>query len=295
MGNGGSIPALCGETPKICYLRKIESGLSPRVRGNRVCALVDGHRVGSIPACAGKPGYPMKMENVGAVYPRVCGETSWRGLSPRVRGNPTAIVNALVYLRSIPACAGKPVSYSSRTTWRAVYPRVCGETCSRSPQPVMTYGLSPRVRGNLEAHGAGVYPHRSIPACAGKPPVTIPQIPGIGVYPRVCGETGVVSVRQSLEYGLSPRVRGNLAPPMQSPQARGSIPACAGKPYPDRSGTPPTAVYPRVCGETCPGPPRPVSTMGLSPRVRGNQWKERNGAASIGSIPACAGKPEPQF
>ena len=58
----------------------------------------------------------------GVVYPRVCGGTlvgalkrpPGSGLSPRVRGNPVAILVVLPYLGSIPACAGEPCSAIAR-------------------------------------------------------------------------------------------------------------------------------------------------------------------------------------
>ena len=51
----------------------------------------------------------------------------------------------------------------------------------------------------------------SIPACAGEPPV-VGAIAGLeGVYPRVCGGTQVAYDGGFLYWGLSPRVRGNLA------------------------------------------------------------------------------------
>ena len=50
-------------------------------------------------------------------------------------------------------------------------------------------------------------------------------------------------------------------------------------------------VYPRVCGETGNNRLPVAQGQGLSPRVRGNQARPKPGALSIGSIPACAGKP----
>ena len=71
------------------------TGLSPRVRGNRVNAGEWRNAGGSIPACAGEPGGAQGAAQEQKVYPRVCGGT-WEtaddpsvadGLSPRVRGN----------------------------------------------------------------------------------------------------------------------------------------------------------------------------------------------------------------
>ncbi len=74
---------------------RFNSGLSPRVRGNRTCPINVRQRKGSIPACAGEPPRGAGSTGRSAVYPRVCGgtvsipraATRIPGLSPRVRGN----------------------------------------------------------------------------------------------------------------------------------------------------------------------------------------------------------------
>ena len=112
----GSIPACAGKTrspwwsrrwrrvdPRVCGEDKLQrlpcfffAGRSPRVRG-RLADL--GLRPGdsrSIPACAGKTGYPPLGDRSSQVDPRVCGEDSYAflgftqeaGRSPRVRGRP---------------------------------------------------------------------------------------------------------------------------------------------------------------------------------------------------------------
>ena len=105
----GGTSGATGEVPQ-------ERGLSPRVRGNRDDDVDGDADVGSIPACAGEPMSVAVVMAVLPVYPRVCGGTTkvemalWltKGLSPRVRGNPTARRSALATPRSIPACAGEP-------------------------------------------------------------------------------------------------------------------------------------------------------------------------------------------
>ena len=110
-------------------------GLSPRVRGS---PLSKEHRTftwRSIPACTGKPNYDSGQRTTRAVYPRVYGEAGdvWlepqlgQGLSPRVRGSPTAKSQGEQEGRSIPACTGKPYGYKNYTPAGAVYPRVYGE------------------------------------------------------------------------------------------------------------------------------------------------------------------------
>ena len=88
-------PRVCGGTACTPPYSFPESGLSPRVRGNRPPGSSRLRRLGSIPACAGEPhSYNVLLHDV-PVYPRVCGGTiimsimlcSFSGLSPRVRGN----------------------------------------------------------------------------------------------------------------------------------------------------------------------------------------------------------------
>ena len=70
------------------------------------------------------------------VYPRVCGGTDYAphqpflngGLSPRVRGNPGKSQSEIAAMRSIPACAGEPLSQLPVAGGYRVYPRVCGGT-----------------------------------------------------------------------------------------------------------------------------------------------------------------------
>ena len=71
------------------------------------------------------------------------------GLSPRVRGNPTAATHPPVALRSIPASAGEPESHLLMVEYGRVYPRECGGTVFYQHVVAFPHGLSPRVRGNL--------------------------------------------------------------------------------------------------------------------------------------------------
>ena len=70
--------------------------------------------------------------------------------------------------------------------------------------------------------------------------------------------------------GLSPRVRGNLEPPLATGGGYRSIPACAGEPFGYCTEAGAQWVYPRVCGGTLMYPAAGDIDKGLSPRVRGN-------------------------
>ena len=77
--------------------------------------------------------------------------------------------------------------------------------------------------------GESVSP-RSIPACAGEPPLSITREGSMEVYPGVCGGTTGTTATDVRDVGLSPRVRGNLRRILNPNGRRGSIPACAGEP-----------------------------------------------------------------
>ena len=274
-------------------------GLSPRVRGNLVKGNGQPHQVGSIPACAGEPTVSVIWAPRRGVYPRVCGGTGsapaiapWTiGLSPRVRGNPARRKYRRQQPWSIPACAGEPARRLRRVLVNRVYPRVCGGTRNGPIVAMTTGGLSPRVRGNQVGKSGGADSIGSIPACAGEPGGAYWPTAAYEVYPRVCGGTHRVPLHDTGLYGLSPRVRGNRYRRAALRMDRGSIPACAGEPTPNRRRIRGQAVYPRVCGGTdlvCPPAQEPE---GLSPRVRGNPRRCGGLRGRCRSIPACAGEP----
>ena len=150
-------PRVYGGTPFYKSLGANTSGLSPRVRGNRMNYVIQRGDVGSIPACTGEPLGPWWQDELREVYPRVYGGTlavpsphaEEIGLSPRVRGNQE--FGALHNDRdgSIPACTGEPRLRRPCPCWRRVYPRVYGGTTTFDLATKPSPGLSPRVRGNL--------------------------------------------------------------------------------------------------------------------------------------------------
>ena len=253
-------PRVCGGTRRTSFSLEREWGLSPRVRGNLVRFFTEVPNRRSIPACAGEPqGAAIPCREIG-VYPRVCGGTVRRhresqsplGLSPRVRGNPKSIFLLVVLGGSIPACAGEPSQPPHWAQGQKVYPRVCGGTTSSPLDRRNHAGLSPRVRGNLKDVDDGITSVGSIPACAGEPNCFYGEQPPVEVYPRVCGGTRTERTATHYHKGLSPRVRGNPAPPAERAERCGSIPACAGEPPVARRADDGKGVYPRVCGGTGP-------------------------------------------
>ena len=237
-GDGGSIPACAGEPttvtltvrefrvyPRVCGgticgwdRKRLDPGLSPRVRGNQDGTPQRRQAEGSIPACAGEPSATTAEGSCARVYPRVCGGTRLSptasgmrpGLSPRVRGNRLITAAHAARHGSIPACAGEPARMTTTLLSSRVYPRVCGGTPAEVVAEGVAGGLSPRVRGNRGGAGEGGGPHGSIPACAGEPCSAWIRQPRSRVYPRVCGGTSPRMSGRCPASGLSPRVRGNL-------------------------------------------------------------------------------------
>ena len=166
---GGTEAGKCGRWPM--------TGLSPRVRGNPDHCHSTGRRNRSIPACAGETRHPNARR-----------PTS-QGLSPRVRGNPFSGSEIMYGSRSIPACAGEPEAKLKIADLRSVYPRVCGGTASLVFRALRLWGLSPRVRGNLQRKIWDGDGNGSIPACAGEPCACRAASGCTRVYPRVCGGT----------------------------------------------------------------------------------------------------------
>ena len=91
--------------------------------------------------------------------------------------------------------------------------------------------------------------------------------------------------------GLSPRVRGNLAEIGRASIFSGPIPAGAGEPDYDVSEWRNFWAYPRGCGGTAISENALRSTLGLSPRVRGNRQRCQSLIFTSGPIPAGAGEP----
>ena len=276
--NLGSIPACAGEPttrwarrgcsrvyPRVCggtsYSRpstRTMPGLSPRVRGNPGRGARRDRRLRSIPACAGEPRTKLTAAARLWVYPRVCGGTlahprlslAEQGLSPRVRGNHSIGFRHDIPFGSIPACAGEPMETLHGEHDEQVYPRVCGGT-RHSPRPHGAFlGLSPRVRGNRWTVTCAPVRGGSIPACAGEPQGLAKANGETMVYPRVCGGTVAALPDGDLLRGLSPRVRGNRRRRHHHFAPLGSIPACAGEPWPWSGALATCRVYPRVCGGT---------------------------------------------
>ena len=312
-------PRACGGTYSVSVRPALDSGLSPRLRGNllRQRQARPGQR--SIPAPAGEPTPSASGPPWTAVYPRACGGTRGTsayndgadGLSPRLRGNHFPVDRYVCAHGSIPAPAGEPVLVQAARPAQGVYPRACGGTRLKVDALLAVPGLSPRLRGNpLETTRSGGHA-RSIPAPAGEPrrPSLDPSPHAVypracgeprwgracracgRVYPRACGGTVLSPLASKLTSGLSPRLRGNHRCQHGRTVELRSIPAPAGEPMSTGWSRKPRAVYPRACGGTAFDRDDIVDAEGLSPRLRGNRRGGRHRVLPHRSIPAPAGEP----
>ena len=152
------------------------------------------------------------------------------GLSPRMRGNHAALLHNVRRVRSIPAHAGEPKWRFSRRFSDRVYPRACGGTQYGFVPLIDQTGLSPRMRGNLRSFIEENKIHGSIPAHAGEPKIRKAPAVHRRVYPRACGGTSSTARGESIDKGLSPRMRGNRSEACRATPRGGSIPAHAGEP-----------------------------------------------------------------
>ena len=109
-------------------------------------------------------------------------------------------------------------------------------------------------------------------------------------HPRVCGENQRHPVRNCLQRGTSPRMRGKLSQAFLDAFPSRNIPAYAGKTFPVSHKTSPKPEHPRVCGENILVVFGIVCCWGTSPRMRGKLHSLDPPLYSGGNIPAYAGK-----
>ena len=86
----------------------------------------------------------------------------------------------------------------------------------------------------------------------------------------MCGEAYTARTKPLSDQGPSPRVRGSQRIRDGRGACRGSIPACAGKPFGPSMATGLLRVHPRVCGEAASLRRELAEAPGPSPRMRGS-------------------------
>ena len=113
-------PHACGGTPLHSQRMGRPAGLSPRLWGNLVPAPAIRPERGSIPTPVGEPTLYKCVDSEHWVYPHACGGTCrsetcspWiRGLSPRLWGNLSEMVDREALEGSIPTPVGEPLDHN---------------------------------------------------------------------------------------------------------------------------------------------------------------------------------------
>ena len=108
------------------------------------------------------------------------------------------------------------------------HPRVRGEHPVDLPIHVIADGSSPRMRGALHHGGCGRGGRRIIPAYAGSTRYAPYSHSVLQDHPRVCGEHFKGSMKNTLNSGSSPRMRGALISVSNDKKPVRIIPAYAG-------------------------------------------------------------------
>ena len=150
------------------------------------------------------------------------------GSSSRVRGTGIKLLEHVLSVRFIPACAGNSSPRSRAVAPAAVHPRVCGEQARRFLLIGGRPGSSPRVRGTVRGAINSFCEIRFIPACAGNSGLRNGTRTSLSVHPRVCGEQGESPTFCKGGNGSSPRVRGTGGSCSSRVWIHRFIPACAG-------------------------------------------------------------------
>ena len=233
-------PRACGENGNPVKQRYFARGSSPRMRGKRFHRLGRGLGRRLIPAHAGKTQFFALAMKVKQAHPRACGENCVNsgapkqrsGSSPRMRGKPRRSLRIDVSTGLIPAHAGKTQQALLLPRLPRAHPRACGENAASAAREKEEKGSSPRMRGKPKQSCFIFSCEGLIPAHAGKTSIEGTTLTTGRAHPRACGEnfTSLKTLPRSL--GSSPRMRGKRLSRLYRGQARGLIPAHAGKTKP---------------------------------------------------------------
>ena len=152
-----------------------------------------------------------------------------RGSPPRMRGKGSGTLPHYDHQGITPACAGKSLKLSSRTTGRRDHPRVCGEKVNLEAGVCRVWGSPPRMRGKVDLQVIACIFLGITPAYAGKRSIWRPGSAGCGDHPRVCGEKSLNRYTPAYRSGLPPRVWGKVSVRAAWRPYHGITPAYAGK------------------------------------------------------------------
>ena len=211
------------------------------------------------------------------------------GSSPRMRGSPENATAVDHVLGIIPAHAGlTSISMYSSIPARD-HPRACGAHSISRLKSRLKRGSSPRMRGSLivdllKDGTAGI-----IPAHAGLTLLLCRQDESSRDHPRACGAHVYSIVRQYIDEGSSPRMRGSPINPNIGTVTHRIIPAHAGLTNPRCPRRTWHRDHPRACGAHRWQVLSLSRVRGSSPRMRGSLLIKVREILLVGIIPAHAG------
>ena len=144
----------------------------------------------------------------GEQYCSIICDFAFKGSPPRVRGTVLAPGYDARVHGITPACAGNSMEVRINTRLCGDHPRVCGEQLQSDCERNRVTGSPPRVRGTAKNRRAPPTSAGITPACAGNSFRACFRACFRADHPRVCGEQGHGLIKQFLNLGSPPRVRG---------------------------------------------------------------------------------------
>ena len=216
--------------------------------------------------------------------------SSFAGSSPLTRGKPRTGSTRLMTRGLIPAHAGKTSPSVKSLSPERAHPRSRGENPKRAWTTSTATGSSPLTRGKplrtrLGPRGGGL-----IPAHAGKTEGGLPKNSPGQAHPRSRGENFATLACAGVRGGSSPLTRGKPAGGGGAQEARGLIPAHAGKTRGVVGRRMSQGAHPRSRGENRERGLKGCASLGSSPLTRGKQQIADRLPRPPGLIPAHAGK-----
>ena len=230
-------PRVCGEKAKAFYMKPLEEGSPPRMRGKVPAGLCQIIGFGITPAYAGKSCTELTVKGEVKDHPRVCGE------------KPSGVMAALACAGITPAYAGKSTNSELSSPCTRDHPRVCGEKHTKGQTRPRVAGSPPRMRGKGQRRFHGKAVPGITPAYAGKSPGRNSRKTRTRDHPRVCGEKHSRANSVLNGEGSPPRMRGKATKNGCFCPGVGITPAYAGKRWYPPAFPRKKVDHPRVCGE----------------------------------------------
>ena len=212
------------------------------------------------------------------------------GSSPHTRGAQTSFTDPGPAPGIIPAYAGSTSLWRKSGNRQPDHPRIRGEHGQIHELPRGGNADHPRIRGeHAPARRKISWTGGSSPHTRGARRPLWRNLPYRPDHPRIRGEHTAALIGPAIAGGSSPHTRG--APALRPLHGRrsGIIPAYAGSTSMHRRRCLRSGDHPRIRGEHCLPPFRPLLGLGSSPHTRGARHERRQCGIDAGIIPAYAG------